>query len=93
MTEDGSFTGKTSGFHVLRVAVGESKPPEVRLRCFAIVSEPLPPPAGKEIEVITDEFPLQLALSVGATMKCEVEVAYDESEGLKRLHSVRMLDR
>jgi hypothetical protein len=50
---DGSFTGKISGFHVLRVAVGESKPPEVRLRCFAIVSEPLPPPAGKEIEVVT----------------------------------------
>jgi hypothetical protein len=83
------FNGKISGFHVLRFGVGA----DVRLRCFAIVSEPLPPPNGKEIQVITDELPLQLALSVGATLRTEVEVVYDESDEGNRLSSVRMLDR
>jgi len=83
------FKGKISGFHVLRFGVGA----DVRLRCFAIVSEPLPPPNGKEIQVITDELPLQLALSVGATLRTEVEVVYDESDEGKQLSSVRMLDR
>ena len=83
------FTGKISGFHVLRVGAGA----DVFLRCFAIVSEPLPPPNGKEIQVFTDEFALMLALSVGTTLKTEVEVAYDESDEGNRLSSVRMLDR
>ncbi len=83
------FRGKISGFHVLRVGEGLG----ARLRCFAIVSEPLPPPSGKEIQVITDELPLQLALSVGTTLKTEVEVVYDESDEGNRLSSVRMLDR
>jgi len=83
------FRGKISGFHVLRFGSGA----DVRLRCFAIVSEPLPPPKGKEIQVITDELPLQLALSVGTTLRTEVEVSYDESGEGNRLNSVRMLDR
>jgi hypothetical protein len=58
-----------------------------------MVSEPLPPPNGKEIQVFTDELPLQLALSVGATLRTEVEVVYDESDEGNRLSSVRMLDR
>ena len=53
----------------------------------------MPPPTGKEIQVITDELPLQLALSVGTTLKTEVEVVYDESDEGNRLSSVRMLDR
>jgi hypothetical protein len=83
------FRGKISGFHVLRFGSGA----DVRLRCFAIVSEPSPPPKGKEIQVITDELPLQLALSVGTTLRTEVEVSYDESDEGNRLNSVRMLDR
>ena len=83
------FRGKVSGFHVLRVGEGAN----AHLRCFAIVSEPLPPPKGKEIQVITDEFAMQLALSVGTTLRTEVEVVYDESKEGNRLSSVRMLDR
>ena len=83
------FRGKISGFHVLRFGKGAG----ARLRCFAFVSEPLPPPNGKEIQVITDELPLQLALSVGTTLKTEVEVVYDESDEGNRLSSVRILDR
>jgi hypothetical protein len=84
-----SFIGKISGFHVLRVGAA----PATHLRCFAIVSEPPPPPKGKEIQVITDELSLQLALSVGATLKAEVEVSYDETNEGNRLSSVRVLDR
>jgi hypothetical protein len=84
-----SFEGKISGFHVLRFGSGA----DVRMRCFAIVSEPLPPPNGKEIQVITDEFAMQLALSLGATLKTKVEVSYDESDEGNLLSSVRMLDR
>jgi hypothetical protein len=84
-----SFQGKISGFDVLRFGAGS----EARLRCFAFVSEPLPPPSGKEIQVITDELPLQLALALGATLKCPVEVSYDESDEGNQLSRVRMLDR
>jgi hypothetical protein len=79
------FRGKISGFHVVWSGQGVA----ARSRCFASVS----PPSGKEIQVVTDELPLQLALSVGTTLKTEVEVVYDESEEGNRLSSVRVLDR
>jgi hypothetical protein len=83
------LSGKISGFHILRVGSG----PSAHLRCFAMVSEPLPPPNGKEIQVITDELSMQLALSLGATLRTEVEVVYDANDEGNRLSSVRMLDR
>ena len=83
-----SFVGKVSGFHVSRFGAGT----DARLRCFAVVSD-APPPKGKEIQVFTEELPLQLALSVGTTLRTDVEVAYDEGNDGNRLNSVRMLDR
>ena len=83
-----SFVGKIRDFHILRVG----KEPNAHLRCFAVVSEPLPPPNGKEVQVITDELSMQLALSLGATLKTQVEAAYDESDEGNQLSSVRMLD-
>ena len=84
-----AFVGKISGFDVLRFGAGTG----AHLRCFAIVSERLPPPNGKEIQVITDELPLMLALSVGTTLKTDVEVSYDESDEGNKLSRVRILDR
>lgn len=85
---DGSFKGKISGFDVLWSGTGL----DVHFRCFAIVSEP-DPPNGKEIQVITDELPLQLALALGSTLKCQVEVEFNDDKGINRLTRVRMLDR
>jgi hypothetical protein len=85
---DGSFKGKISGFDVLWFGTAL----DARLRCFAIVSEPHLP-NGKEIQVITDELPLQLALALGSTLKCQVEVEFDDDDGINRLSRVRMLDR
>jgi hypothetical protein len=83
------FQGKVSGFDVLRFGAVS----EARLRCFAFISEPGTPPKAKEIQVITEEVPLQLALALGAMLKCPVEVEYNESDGINRLNRVRMLDR
>jgi hypothetical protein len=83
------FQGKVNGFHVIRSGEGAGF-----LRCFAMVTIPDVPTDGNEIQVFTDELPLMLALFVGATVKAQVEVAYDESdEGMKRLSSLRVLDR